>query len=130
MPLLTSNVMFKKIITSALILIFAPLAIAEEALTNNRILKFAMEPYAKSAKMNTTEILGTHNKNILQVIYPCGDICPDYTKRIIHYKIEMKNCKNIGGIIKKKRIVRGRASNIESFCVPVVIADNWEKLVF
>jgi len=122
--------MFKKTITLALILIFAHAIEAEELLTSNKILKFAMNPYAKGAKMNTTETLGMHNKNKVQVIYPCGDICPDYTTRIIHYKIAINNCKSIGGIIKKKRVVRGRASNIESFCVPAIIAANWEKIVF
>jgi hypothetical protein len=99
-------------------------------LADKEILALAMSPYDKSEKMLTEEKLGFHKGNELIVIYPCGDICPHYTKRVIHYKVKIEKCAESGGIVKEIRVVRGRGSNEEPFCFPKVIAENWNDIVF
>ena len=120
----------KKIVALTLVLIISPLANAMDELSANDILSLALTSYDKREKMNTEELIGTHEGKRVKVIYPCGDICPDYTKRIIHYITEIENCDKSSGVIKEIKITRGRASNYESFCVPKIIATNWGQVVF
>ena len=118
----------KKIVTITALAIITSLVNAMDELSASEILSLAIKPYDKREKMNTEEIIGTHDGKKVKVIYPCGDICPDYTKRVIHYMVEIENCTNNNGVIKKVKVTRGRASNYESFCVPKIIANNWGKL--
>jgi len=120
----------KKIVALTIVAIISSLANAMDELSASDILSLALNPYDKREKMNTEEIIGTHEGKEVKVIYPCGDICPDYTKRVIHYIIEIENCNKSNGVIKEIKVTRGRASNYESFCVPKVIASNWGKVLF
>jgi len=120
----------KKILTIILVALVTSNVYAGKILSNQDILSVAMTDYDKRKKANTEEMIGIHNNKKVVAIYPCGDICPNYTKRVIHYAINIKNCKKNDGVIKEIRVTRGRASNSESFCVPKVLADNWNKIIY
>ena len=122
--------MFKKLIAIIAIVVASPFVLAGGALSDNDILSAAMKAYDKRQKENTKEFIGIHDGKKVIAIYPCGDICPDYTKRVIHYAINIDDCEENGGVIKQVRVTRGRSSNKESFCVPKVLAQNWSKIVF
>ena len=99
-------------------------------LSDSELLTFATTAYDKSEKMNTREALGQHNKMIVVAEYPCGDICPYYTKRIIHYDISIENCSEIIGVQKDISIFKGRSGRIKSYCIPNILHENWDKVIF
>ena len=113
-----------------LFLVILLLGCNQKVLNDNELLINATTDYAKESKMNSTEILGIHNQHIVKVTYPCGDVCPEYTKRIIYYEIENKSCPSNIGTEKEVTVFRGRSSRIETYCIPNIIAENWDDVVF
>jgi hypothetical protein len=56
--------------------------------------------------------------------YPCSDICPDYTTRIIHYAARPgAECDRIGGATVTRMVPVSIAVMRQQFCVPTAIAD-------
>lgn len=75
--------------TSILVLLFAPVRDgAGPLLTDADIAAYAARPWDKAAMMDRHILLGFHNGGRVVVDFPCGDVCPDYTTRIIHYAVE------------------------------------------
>lgn len=84
----------------------------------------------------------------LEIAFPCSDLCPQYTRRIIFYglwsdnllidslsiserQIESeKKCRNLGGVIKSIAVPMGIAMAHRPFCVPKILADNWSSIVW
>jgi hypothetical protein len=57
------------------------------------------------------------------VDYPCADVCPDYTVRIIHYDVAPgHDCDQIGGKTVVRAVPFAIAARVEPFCVPAVLA--------
>ncbi|MBO9623776.1 MAG: hypothetical protein J7500_13800 [Sphingomonas sp.] len=107
---------------------FAVLLIAQAApapadtVTDARILAFAAAPWDKQDRGARLRELGVHHGTRVLVDYPCSDVCPSYTTRIIHYAVEPgPDCTRIGGVVREAVIPRGIASNRKSFCVPAVL---------
>ena len=64
-------------------------------------------------------LLGTHHGARVVVLVACGDICPAYTVRVIHYdKSETKTCAQLGGHDVSVIVPHGIAAGPEGFCVP------------
>jgi len=116
----------KALLTCSILFLFG---CSQKTISDNELLKFATSSYDKEVKMNTEEILGVHNGHQVKVIYPCGDLCPTYTKRIVSYSIDIENCTSDIGVKKDIRVLRGRAAGDESFCLPKVLSENWENVV-
>ncbi len=69
------------------------------------------------------ERLGRHHGVAVVADFPCGDVCPDYTTRIIHYDVAPgPACAKAGGVEEIKMIPRGIAVMRQPFCVPKVLA--------
>ena len=116
----------KTLLTCSILVLFS---CSQKPISDDELLNFATSSYDKEVKMNTEEILGIHNGQKVKVIYPCGDICPTYTKRIISYSLDIENCTSDIGVKKDILIFRGRAAGNKSFCLPKIISENWEKVV-
>lgn len=66
--------------------------------------------------------LGRHRGLPVVAIHPCGDVCPVYTRRIVHYDVPIADCARRGGIVREELIPRGPAVARQPFCVPAILA--------
>jgi len=99
-------------------------------LSDRKILSFAKSSYDQSEKMHTEEILGYQNGTKVIVEYPCSDLCPAYTKRIIHYDVDVENCAEADGSVKEISVPIGIAFGLKEFCIPKALENNWNEIVF
>ncbi len=104
--------------------IFKKLIGNKKELTDKEILDYAKTSFNQSEMMFKDFILGYHNGIPVRAWFPCSDICPDYTTKIIHYNVSINQCKEIGGSIAIIYVPVGIASSREEFCVPTVLTDN------
>lgn len=88
---------------------------------NSGLLRFArsrFDPYERTGRIR---VLGIHRGTLVVVDYPCGDVCPAYTRRIIHYDAPPEACDRVGGTIVNELIPRGPAVMPKPYCEPTVI---------
>ena len=97
-------------------------AMAGAALTDADVLAAATGPYDKRAKMQTHAHLGHHHGVAVVVDYPCSDLCPAYTTRIVHYDLDPgPACAAAGGVERVAVVPHGIAAMPRTFCVPAVL---------
>jgi len=89
----------------------------------------ALQAYAAGsfdkAMMGQTVELGRHHGVPVVAEFRCGDVCPQYTVRIIHYRLpERADCAAVGGVEKSVAVPVAIAVMEETFCVPKVLAQE------
>jgi hypothetical protein len=68
-------------------------------------------------------LLGINRGVMVVADYPCSDICPAETVRIIHYAIAPgPRCAAVGGVIVNRGVPAGIAVAIQPFCVPKAVS--------
>jgi hypothetical protein len=90
-------------------------------LSDATLLRFAgsrFDPYARTDRLR---VLGVHRGTLVVVDYPCGDVCPAYTKRIVHYDVPPEACPRVGGTIVDELVPRGPAVMPRPYCEPAII---------
>ena len=92
------------------------------ALTDSQIAAFASAPFDKKAMMFKRVPLGRHRGLPVVAIHPCGDVCPVYTRRIVHYDVPVSACARRGGIVREELMPNGPAVVRRPFCVPAILA--------
>ena len=111
-----------------LLLAFGACTQPELAADDRRLLDYASRSYDKREMMNTKVSLGVHNGAPVIAEFPCSDICPDYTVRIIHYSLaEGQSCSQVGGVEKSVLVPVGVGRTERSYCFPAILAANWRK---
>jgi hypothetical protein len=51
--------------------------------------------------------------------FPCSDVCPQYTVRIIHYRLPPEaSCASVGGVEKEVLVPIAIAVRPKTFCIP------------
>jgi hypothetical protein len=99
------------------------IADAVRQLTDADLLAYAAKPFDKGAMMFHRLALGLHHGAPVVADFPCGDICPNYTIRIIHYDAAPgPACAKIGGVTVTREVPQSIAVIKQSFCVPAVLA--------
>jgi hypothetical protein len=83
-----------------------------------RLARSRFDPYKRTGRIG---VLGVHRGTLVVVDYPCGDVCPAYTKRIVHYDVPPEACARVGGTIVNELIPRGPAVMPRPYCEPTVI---------
>jgi len=96
----------------------------DETLTDNEILEYSTTEYDKAKMMHQTVVLGNHNGVSVIAEFPCSDLCPDYTTRIVRYDIDISQCSSVGGVIQTMYVPRGIALVEEDYCVPKILVEN------
>lgn len=94
----------------------------QRRLTDAQLKAYASAPFDKRAMMFKRVALGRHRGLPVVAIHPCGDVCPVYTRRIVHYDIPVADCVRRGGIVREELMPRGPAVARQPFCVPAVLA--------
>jgi hypothetical protein len=95
-----------------------------KTISDEELLKYAQSSYDKSKMMGQDIMIGSHNGIPVKVTFPCSDVCPDYTIRVIRYDVELDKCEGIGGIKKAIYIPSGIAVVPRGFCFPKIIVSN------
>jgi hypothetical protein len=108
-------------------LTLAALAIAgfapPDTLTDAQIKAYAAKAFVKREKMFKQDVLGIHHGARVVADFPCSDVCPDYTTRVVHYDVEPgPACDAIGGVSVRRSIPVGIGAAERTYCVPKVLA--------
>lgn len=88
------------------------------------LLAYARQPWDKATLMHTTVPLGRYHGVPVVAEFPCGDVCPQYTQRIIHFDLpEGADCARIGGVEQDVLVPMAIAMRTKRFCFPKVLVD-------
>ena len=80
---------------------------------------YADKPWDKAALMNTTIELGRYRDVPVVAEFPCSDVCPNYTVRIIHYRLPANiSCASVGGVEKHVLVPVAITVLPKMFCIP------------
>jgi hypothetical protein len=80
---------------------------------------YAGKPWDKGALMNTTVELGRYRNVPVVAEFPCSDVCPQYTVRIIHYRLPAgATCASVGGVEKSVLVPVAITVLPKMFCIP------------
>ncbi len=80
---------------------------------------YADKPWDKAALMNTTVELGSYRHVPVVAEFPCSDVCPNYTVRIIHYRLPADaSCASVGGVEKQVLVPVAITVLPKTFCIP------------
>ncbi|MEI7035723.1 hypothetical protein [Fulvimonas yonginensis] len=86
---------------------------------------YAARPFDKPAMMGRTVELGRNHGLPVVAEFPCADVCPQYTVRIVHYRLpEGTDCEAAGGVEKTVGVPVAIAVLPKTFCVPKVLAGS------
>jgi hypothetical protein len=80
---------------------------------------YAGKPWDKAALMHSTVELGTFKGVPLVAEFPCSDVCPQYTVRIIHYRLPADaSCASVGGVEKQVLVPIAITVMPKTVCIP------------
>ncbi len=95
---------------------------APKQLSDADIVAFASKPFTPGNEVPASYVLGIHHGAKVLVEFRCGDVCPQYTSRHIHYDVEPgPACDKIGGRVRNESFVQGIGVMRKDFCVPAVL---------
>jgi hypothetical protein len=101
---------------------------ASRAISDAELLDYASGPYDRAKMMEKRIILGFNHDTRVVAVFPCSDVCPHYTTRVIYYDVPLARCAEISGVEKMMPVPSAIAMIMQPFCIPKVLADSWEKL--
>jgi hypothetical protein len=90
--------------------------------TDRDLLRYAAAPFDRRAMMFRHVVLGRHHGLVVVADHPCGDVCPQYTRRIVHYDVTPERCAKAGGIVVEELVPAGIAVRRRPYCEPKVLA--------
>lgn len=80
---------------------------------------YAGKPWSKAAMMHTTLELGRFRNVPVVAEFPCADVCPQYTIRIIHYRLPAgADCAAVGGVEEDVPVPVAITVMNKRFCIP------------
>lgn len=97
---------------------------SDSVLSDEELLDYANSPFEPTEVMNTEIILGSHNGTPIKVSFPCSDLCPQNTVRIISYEVDLAECEAVGGEIRSILVPIAITVMPQDFCVPAILPDN------
>ncbi len=98
---------------------------ADGAVSDADLRAYAARPFDKGQMMFKTVVLGTHHGNKLIAEFPCGDVCPAYTIRVIRYELKPgERCEARGGVLETLSVPQSIAMVKREFCIPPVLASK------
>jgi hypothetical protein len=96
-----------------------------DTLSDDALVAYASQPYDKAEKYHHRDVLGVHHGTEVVADFPCSDLCPNYTVRIIHYAVEPgPDCDRIGGATRAMKVPVSIAEANQEFCVPKVLVEK------
>jgi hypothetical protein len=112
----------------ALLPVLAMLAVAAQpadTISDDALVAYAQKPYSKIEMMGHHDVVGLQHGVEIIADFPCSDLCPNYTTRIIHYAVEPgPDCDRIGGRARDQLVPFSIAVVRKTFCVPGVLVEK------
>lgn len=97
-------------------------------LSDADLLSYAARPFDKRAMEGKRIVVGKHRGASVVADYPCADLCPNNTVRVIHYDVAGDtDCARVGGRPRTIWVPEGVGNVPRIFCLPTVLADHLEK---
>jgi hypothetical protein len=87
-----------------------------------QLIRYAASGFDKRKMMFKRETIGLHRGILVVADFPCSDVCPGYTRRIIHYDVAPAACPRVGGVVVAETYPLGIAVTKRDFCEPPVLA--------
>ena len=91
-------------------------------LTDKDLLEYVTSDFNQEKMWGKNIKIGYHQGIEVRARFPCSDICPVYTTRIVYYNLSMESCESQDGIIKPVLVPFAISERLEDFCLPPVIA--------
>lgn len=92
-------------------------------LSDAALVGYAAQPFDHMAMMGKRITIGLHHGAPVVAEFPCSDVCPQYTTRIIHYDVAPgAACEAAGGVTQLRRVPFSIAMVERQFCVPRPLA--------
>jgi|SRR5579872_1782543 len=92
-------------------------------LSDAELIAYAAQPYDHAAMMGRRITVGLHHGAAVIAEFPCSDVCPQYTTRIVHYDIAPgAACEAAGGVTQLRRVPFSIAMVEREFCIPKPLA--------
>jgi hypothetical protein len=108
-----------------LLLLVLAAAPAADTLSDDALVAYAAQSYDKAEKFGHRDVLGIHHGVEVVADFPCSDVCPNYTVRIIHYDVEPgPDCDKIDGVARDSMVPFSIAVIRRAFCVPKVLVEK------
>ncbi len=83
---------------------------------------YAGRPWSKVALMNRTIELGRLRGVPVVAEFPCADVCPQYTVRIIHYRLPADtSCNAVGGVERTVLVPVAITVLSQTMCIPAAL---------
>lgn len=93
-------------------------------LSDAELRAYMARPYDKAALMNTTVPLGRYRGAQLVAEFPCADVCPSHTVRIVHFVLPPGvRCADVGGVMGEVLVPVVISMRSETFCMPPIVAN-------
>ena len=96
----------------------------DQTLSDKALVDYAQSDFDQAKMMGQDIILGQHNKTPVRVTFPCSDVCPQATIRIIRYDVEPTQCEAVGGELKSILVPIAIAVMPQEFCFPKPIVES------
>jgi hypothetical protein len=91
---------------------------------------YAGKPWDKARLMNSTVELGRYHEVPVVAEFPCSDVCPQYTARIIHYRLPPgASCASVGGVEKQLLVPVAITVLPKMFCIPQPLVESAQYYV-
>lgn len=86
------------------------------------LLRYAETKFDPRKMMFRQEIVGLYHGTLVVADFPCGDVCPQYTRRIIHFAVDPSACGRVpGGAIVQETVPLGIAVRRKPYCEPRIL---------
>ncbi|HZZ89760.1 MAG TPA: hypothetical protein VFE13_15645 [Caulobacteraceae bacterium] len=100
-----------------------PATAGQRRLSDADLVAYAASRFDASAMMEKQIVVGVHRGRRVVADFPCSDICPQYTIRIIHYDVAPgAPCAAAGGVTQTRRVPVSIAVMDKDFCIPGPLA--------
>jgi predicted esterase len=93
----------------------------ERELSDAELREVASAPFDAAAVMNQSFAVGRHRGHAVRIDFPCGDVCPAYTTRVVRYDLAAEVCPPEGEVVTLG-VPGAAAMHLKDFCVPRVLS--------
>lgn len=106
-------------LTAAALLAPQIAAAAPRTLTDADLVAYEASPYDQAAMMGKKIVIGRYHGAAVVAEFPCSDLCPTYTTRVVHLDIAPgPACVAAGGVVQSRRVPFSIAMIEKDFCIP------------
>ena len=92
-------------------------------LSDSELVTYARSDFDKAKMMNQEIVIGTYKGATVKASFPCSDLCPEATSRIIYLDVPALECQAAGGELKSLFVSAGIGLVNKEFCFPKAIVD-------